>query len=56
LVSGGERMRRADELFTLVGLGKLHVRIDKTFALRDGAEAHRYLEGRKSKGKVLLLP
>ncbi|MFN2529119.1 MAG: quinone oxidoreductase [Candidatus Baltobacteraceae bacterium] len=56
LASAAERIRRADELFTLVRSGKLHVRIDKTFALRDGAEAHRYLESRQSKGKILLIP
>jgi len=32
------------------------VRIDKTFPLADSGEAHNYLEGRQSKGKVLLIP
>jgi hypothetical protein len=32
------------------------VRIDKTFPLADVAEAHQYLEGRRSKGKILLIP
>jgi NADPH2:quinone reductase len=35
--------------------GKVKVRIAKTFALADGAEAHRFLEGRGAIGKVLLL-
>lgn len=56
LDSLNERNRRANELFDLVRSGKLHVHIDKVFGLRDGAEAHRYLESRKSKGKVLLVP
>lgn len=56
LDSAAERIRRANELFALVRLGKLHVRIDKTFTLCDGAKAHRYLESRKSKGKILLVP
>ena len=30
------------------------MRIDKTFPLEEAAEAHRYLEARQSKGKVLL--
>ncbi|NIP68775.1 MAG: zinc-binding dehydrogenase, partial [Planctomycetales bacterium] len=31
-------------------------RIDTTFALSEAAAAHRYMEGRKSRGKVLLIP
>jgi NADPH2:quinone reductase len=34
----------------------LKVRIDKTFPLAESAKAHRYLEGRQSKGKILLIP
>jgi NADPH2:quinone reductase len=34
----------------------LEVRIDRSFPLAEAAEAHRYLEGRQTKGKVLLLP
>jgi NADPH2:quinone reductase len=33
---------------------KLH--IDKVFPLGEAAEAHRQLEGRKTTGKVLLIP
>ena len=36
--------------------GELKVRIDKTFALEEAAEAHRQLEARKTTGKVLLIP
>ncbi|MFT3892707.1 MAG: zinc-binding dehydrogenase [Anaerolineales bacterium] len=32
------------------------MRIDKTFPLAQAAEAQRYLEGRQSKGKILLIP
>jgi len=32
------------------------MRIDQTFSLADAAEAHRYMEGRQTKGKVLLIP
>jgi NADPH2:quinone reductase len=35
---------------------KLEVRIDRTFALEEAADAHRYIEARKTQGKVLLLP
>jgi NADPH2:quinone reductase len=51
-----ELLKRAGDLFTWITAGELHVRIDKTFPLKEAAEAHRYLEGRKTKGKVLLIP
>jgi len=51
-----ELMQRTDDLFKWIAGGELKVRIDKTFPLAQAAEAHRYLEGRQSKGKVLLLP
>ena len=47
---------RADELFSAVRAGTLHVRIGATFALADAADAHRALEGRATTGKVLLHP
>jgi NADPH2:quinone reductase len=36
--------------------GKLKVRISETLPLKEAAEAHRHLEGRKTTGKVLLIP
>ena len=51
-----ELLGRARDLFTWIGEGRLHVRVDKTYQLADAAEAHRYLEGRNTKGKILLLP
>ena len=51
-----EMLLRATDLFEWSGAGKLHVRIDKTFALEQAAAAHRYIEGRNTKGKVLLVP
>ncbi|MDQ6930138.1 MAG: quinone oxidoreductase [Candidatus Eremiobacteraeota bacterium] len=56
LRSAAERVRRANELFALIVSGGLHVHVDRTFALKDGSSAHRYLESRRSKGKVLLIP
>lgn len=51
-----ELLWRADEIFKWIGTGKLHLRIEKTFPLADAAEAHRQLEGRKTTGKVVLIP
>ena len=39
-----------------VAAGTLNVRIGARFPLAEAAEAHRALEGRKTTGKVLLLP
>ena len=51
-----ELLHRAGALFDWVARGELRVHIDTTFPLAEAAEAHRYLEARKTQGKVLLLP
>jgi NADPH2:quinone reductase len=51
-----ELTRRADDLFGWVAGGELHVRVDRSFPLAEAAEAHRYMEGGKTRGKVLLVP
>lgn len=51
-----ELERRASDLFGWIAKGAIEVRIDRTFPLEEAAEAHRYLEGRKTHGKVLLIP
>lgn len=51
-----ELLQRADDLFNSTASGKLKIRIDRTFSLANAAEAHRALEGRKTTGKVILLP
>jgi NADPH:quinone reductase len=45
----------ADELFTAMLQGKLRISVDKKYGLAEAAEAHRYLEGRNTKGKLLLV-
>ncbi len=54
LATAEELQGRAADLFAAWRAGKLVVTIDREFALRDAAEAHRYLEGRNTKGKLLL--
>ena len=43
-------------MFAAVESGALRVRIDRELPLRDAPEAHRLLEGRKTTGKLLLIP
>ncbi len=47
---------RAGDVLNWVASGELKLRIEKTFPLAQAAEAHRQLEGRKTTGKVLLIP
>lgn len=51
-----ERAWRYGEVFGAVQRGELDVRIGAEFALADAADAHRALEGRRTTGKVLLIP
>jgi NADPH2:quinone reductase len=51
-----ELLQRAGELTAWVRDGKLKVRVGAEFPLKDAAQSHRALEGRKTTGKVLLLP
>ena len=47
---------RASDVLKWIADGKLKLRIDRTYLLKDAAAAHRALEGRQTTGKVLLLP
>jgi NADPH:quinone reductase len=51
-----ELLERAGDLFNWIGSGKLKLRIERTLPMAEAAEAHRLLEGRKTTGKVVLLP
>jgi len=51
-----ELLQRANDLFNWTASGKLKLRIEKTFPLAEAADVHRQLEGRKTTGKVILLP
>lgn len=56
IANRAELLWRANDLFTWLTSGQLQVRIDQVFPLAEAAQAHRYLEERKTKGKVLLIP
>jgi len=51
-----ELVARAGEVLGWIESGKLQVRIERELPLAQAAEAHRLLEGRKTTGKVLLVP
>lgn len=55
-VTREELLQRAADIFGWVKSGRLKVRIDRALPLKDAPEAHRLLEGRKTTGKVLLIP
>ena len=46
----------AAELFEVVRSGAVKIMVNQTYALKDAAEAHRALEGRKTTGSTVLLP
>ena len=49
-------VQRSTELLGWIRDGKVRLRTEFEFPLKDAAEAHRALEGRKTTGKVLLVP
>jgi NADPH2:quinone reductase len=51
-----ELLSRANEVLGWVANGSLRVRIDRELPLEMAGEAHRALESRATKGKVLLVP
>lgn len=51
-----ELLWRAGDLFKWMLAGELKVRVDKTFPLANAGQAHEYLAGRQSKGKLVLIP
>ena len=56
IATRAELQERATELFGWIGSGKVNLRTEFAFPLRDAAEAHKALAGRKTTGKVLLIP
>jgi NADPH2:quinone reductase len=51
-----ELLARAGDLFGWIEAGKLDVRIGGRYPLADARRAHEDLEGRRSTGKLLLVP
>ena len=51
-----ELLWRAESLFSWIGQNNLDVRIGGTYQLSEAEDAHRDLEGRKTTGKLILIP
>jgi NADPH2:quinone reductase len=56
LLNEQERRWRSSEVFAAAEKGHLKVRIGATYPLADARKAHEDLEGRRTTGKVLLVP
>jgi NADPH2:quinone reductase len=51
-----ELLWRAGDVLRWIAEGRLKLRIEKKYPLADAGQAHRDLEGRKTAGKLLLIP
>ena len=51
-----ELVDSAQQLFNMVGSGKINITINARYALKDAAQAHKDLESRKTTGSTLLMP
>jgi len=51
-----ELLWRAGDLFDWLAAREIEVQIDRTFPLAEATDAHRYIEGRNTRGKLLLIP
>jgi NADPH2:quinone reductase len=56
IVTRDELVARAGAVFGMMAAGKLKLRIEHTYPLGEVQRAHRDLEGRKTTGKLLLIP
>jgi NADPH:quinone reductase len=48
--------RRSNDLFAMVAGGKIRIEVNRSYPLREAAQAHRDVEGRKTTGSVVLIP
>jgi len=51
-----ELQERAGDVLNMIASGRLKLRIEHLYSLKDAQQAHRDLEGRKTTGKLLLIP
>jgi NADPH2:quinone reductase len=56
IASHDELQQRATSVLNMIATGAVKLRIEHIYPLRDAAQAHRDMEGRKTTGKLLLIP
>jgi len=56
IATGEELVARSGAVFGMIAAGKLKLRIEHVYPLAEAQRAHRDLEGRKTTGKLLLIP
>ena len=56
IASREELQQRASDVLNMIASGNLRLRIEHLYPLREAQQAHRDLEGRKTTGKLLLIP
>lgn len=54
--SRADLVETANDLFDVVSKGVVKINVNHTYALKDAAQAHRDLEGRKTTGSTVLIP
>lgn len=56
IITREELLARAEAVLGMIAAGKLKLRLEHIYKLADAQQAHRDLEGRKTTGKLLLIP
>ena len=56
IATRAELEQRSNDVLQMIVRGELKLRIHKTYPLAEAQQAHRDLEGRKTTGKLLLIP
>jgi NADPH2:quinone reductase len=49
-------LETANDLFDVVAKGIVKINVNHTYALKDAAQVHRDLEGRKTTGSIVMVP
>jgi len=56
VITREELLSRAEAVLGMIAAGKLKLRVEHVYKLEEAQQAHRDLEGRKTTGKLLLIP